>query len=176
VSLVPILAVTANVLPEQQALYQRVGFTGWVPKPLTLEHVERAIASVLPWSGVATPMVVEEVVAEGVLFDDALIDQYRSVIGVDGSREMVTLFVTTLAERREELRTATAAGEHDEVRRVGHAVKGMAAAVGAVRLSGAGEHLQHATDDDVPRAMQRFEAEADLALAAVHAAWKLDLD
>ena len=44
-SRVPILAVTANVLPEQQARYRTEGFSGLVPKPLTLEQVERAIAS-----------------------------------------------------------------------------------------------------------------------------------
>jgi signal transduction histidine kinase/CheY-like chemotaxis protein/HPt (histidine-containing phosphotransfer) domain-containing protein len=175
-STVPILAVTANVLPEQQALYEQVGFTGWVPKPLTLEHVERAIASVLPESGVAAPMVVEEVVDDTALFDDALIEQYRSVIGDDGSNEMVTLFVATLAERRVELRSAVAAQANDEVRRLGHAVKGMAAAVGAVRLSRTGERMQHASDDDVSAAVQRFEVEADLALADVHAAWRIVAD
>jgi CheY-like chemotaxis protein/HPt (histidine-containing phosphotransfer) domain-containing protein len=173
-STVPILAVTANVMPEQQALYQRVGFTGWVPKPLTLEHVKRAIASVLPGGGVVSLMEVETVSSDGVLFDEALIEQYRSVIGADGSLEMVTLFVDILDDRRGELRTAAVSGALDEIRRVGHAVKGMASAVGAVRLSRSGELLQHATGVDVPSLMEQFEREADLARDAVHAAWHVD--
>ena len=164
VSRIPILAVTANVLPAQQDVYRQAGFTGWVPKPLTLEQVERAIASVVPQA--ARPVLVipePEVPIDAARFDAALIEQYRSVIGADGARQMVDLFLQTLAERSDELRAAAAAGDLAEVRRVGHAVKGMAAAVGAVELSKAGEHLQHSEADAVATLMVDFETAATAA-------------
>ena len=36
---IPILAITANVLPEQQAAYLEAGMTGCLPKPLTLSEL-----------------------------------------------------------------------------------------------------------------------------------------
>ncbi len=175
VSRIPILAVTANVLPAQQEVYRQAGFTGWVPKPLTLEQVERAVASVVPQAvRPVTPIPTEpEVIIDTARFDDALIEQYRSVIGADGARQMVDLFLQTLEERSVELHAAFAAGDLAEVRRVGHAVKGMAAAVGAVALSTAGEHLQHSEDDAVPALMREFDTAAAAARDGVAAAWHL---
>ena len=176
VSRVPILAVTANVLPEQQQVYRDAGFTGWVPKPLTLDQVERAIASVVPQAARSVRVTDPEPEApiDTERFDRDLIEQYRSVIGPDGARQMVDLFLQTLDERAVELRDAAAAGNGDEVRRVGHAVKGMAAAVGALELSQAGERLQHCADPEIPSLMDAFEAAAAGARHGVTAAWGLD--
>jgi PAS domain S-box-containing protein len=177
VSRVPILAVTANVLPEQQEVYRRTGFTGWVPKPLTLDQVERAIASVLPQAARPATDLEPEPESEAHIdtprFDAALIEQYRSVIGPDGSRQMVDLFLQTLDERSAELRAAVSADDLAEVRRIGHAIKGMAAAVGAVELSATGERLQHSEADAVPALMVDFEAAAVAARDGVAAAWQL---
>jgi signal transduction histidine kinase/HPt (histidine-containing phosphotransfer) domain-containing protein/ActR/RegA family two-component response regulator len=197
---VPILAVTANVLPDQQVVYRQVGFTGWVPKPLTLEQVERAIVEVVPqvpgtvhhaastpseqFEGAeqvepaehvepAEPVPAVAAIASEPMFDGALIDQYREVLGPQGATQMVDLFVQTLGERSEELRAAVAAGDLAEVRRIGHTIKGMAAAIGAVDLSASGLALQHAIEADVPELHARFGEEAAAALRGVHAAWKL---
>jgi len=173
VSRVPILAVTANVLPSQQEVYRQAGFTGWVPKPLTLDQVSRAIASVVPQAARGINVTEPEAPIATARFDATLIEQYRSVIGRDGAGQMVDLFLQTLDERALELRAAAAAGDVDEVRRVGHAVKGMAAAVGAVELSQAGERLQHTTDADVPALMVAFESASVAARDGVAAAWDL---
>jgi HPt (histidine-containing phosphotransfer) domain-containing protein len=106
-------------------------------------------------------------------FDRDLIGQYRSVIGPNGAREMVELFLRRLDDRRSELAVAVAADDMAEIRRVGHASKGMASAVGAVRLSAAGEALQHAEAADVRRLLAEFDAEAEAATADVRAAWGL---
>jgi CheY-like chemotaxis protein len=175
VSRVPILAVTANVLPEQQEVYRQAGFTGWVPKPLTLDQVERAIADVVPQA--ARPVIELDPEPEAHIdtprFDAALIEQYRSVIGPDGSRQMVDLFLQTFDERSAELRAAVSADDLAEVRRIGHAIKGMAAAVGAVELSAVGERLQHSEADAVSALMVDFEAAAVTARDGVAAAWQL---
>ena len=180
---VPILAVTANVLPEQQAVYRREGFSGWVPKPLTLEQVEIAIGATVPptpgaarSSGPTTPrtaVATRDAVRSGAVFDSALIEQYRSVLGERGATQMVELFVQTLAERTVELQAAIAGGDIDEINRVGHTIKGMAAAIGAVSLSECGLDLQDAIADQVPAAHARFVREAAAAAAGVRDAWKL---
>jgi len=107
------------------------------------------------------------------VFDRVLIAQYRDVLGELGATQMVELFVSTLAERSTELQAALLAGDIAEVNRVGHAIKGMAAAIGAAALSACGLELQHATADDVAAVHTRFLVEAASALAGVHAAWEL---
>ncbi|MFZ4718467.1 MAG: ATP-binding protein [Ilumatobacteraceae bacterium] len=175
ISRVPILAVTANVLPEQQALYRSEGFTGLVAKPLTLDSVAAALATVTPQPATAAQTVVMTDVPPRDRFDAALIEQYRSAIGPAGSTEMVELFVRTLAERRAELGAAIAAGDLAEAQRLGHALKGMAAAVGAARLSAAGAALQHAMGADaLDGLLAAFDAESVGTLAGVHAAWGID--
>ena len=106
-------------------------------------------------------------------FDRDLIEQYRSVIGPNGAREMVDLFLQTLVERRAQLGAAVAADDLAETQRIGHALKGMASAVGAVRLSAAGAALQHAEAADVPGLLTEFDAEAAAATTEVRAAWGL---
>ena len=110
------------------------------------------------------------------MFDRALIDQYRDVLGERGARELVDLFVQTLGERRAELRAAVDAGDLAEVSRVGHTIKGMAAAMGATELSACGLALQQAigaTPAEVAHLHARFLGEAAAALRGVRAAWKL---
>jgi HPt (histidine-containing phosphotransfer) domain-containing protein len=107
------------------------------------------------------------------VFDSALIDQYREVLGESGATQMVDLFVQTLAERTAELRAAVESGDLAEVHRVGHMIKGMAAALGAVDLSACGLALQHATQAEVAELHRTFLAEAAAALDGVRTAWKL---
>jgi HPt (histidine-containing phosphotransfer) domain-containing protein len=109
------------------------------------------------------------------VFDRALIEQYRGVLGESGATQMVELFVRTLAERGTELQAAVQAGDIAQVNRVGHTIKGMAAATGATALSACGLELQHATAEDVAAAHARFLLEAATALEGVRAAWELPI-
>jgi HPt (histidine-containing phosphotransfer) domain-containing protein len=112
-------------------------------------------------------------IASAPVFDRALIAQYRDVLGEVGARQMIDLFVQTLGERSVELRAAVDAGDLGEVNRIGHTIKGMAAAVGAVDLSASGRALQHATQPEVADLHRKFLEEAAAAGAGVREAWKL---
>jgi HPt (histidine-containing phosphotransfer) domain-containing protein len=151
-----------------------------VPKPLTLDQVDRMIAALIPSApGAATPVSPVEATAptqrvpSQAVFDRVLIDQYRDVLGDRSATQMVEIFVQTLAERTTELQRAIDAGDIAEVNRVGHTIKGMAAAIGATTLSECGLELQHATLQQVAEAHGRFLQESTDVLAGVHAAWKL---
>jgi signal transduction histidine kinase/DNA-binding response OmpR family regulator len=167
---VPILAVTANVLPEQAALYGEVGFTGYLPKPLTLDQLRTAIAGVR--SSARTVMTVTGPSATP-RFNITLIEEYRSVIGDAGARQMVDLFVESYAQRRDELGQAVAANDHALVQRTGHTIKGMAAAAGAAALSDIGMRLQHATEPEVPGLVAALDVEAAAVLADLPGQWGL---
>jgi len=170
---VPILAVTANVLPEQEAMYGDVGFSGYLPKPLTLQQLRVAIANVTGSSNTVEvvskpdPSVPER-------FNMSLIEEYRTVIGAEGARQMVDLFVVSLSERRAELAQASAADDLDGVRRAGHTIKGMAAAAGAARISEFGMRLQHAEWNEVSGLIAALDLESAEVVAELPGAWGLD--
>lgn len=170
---VPILAVTANVLPEQEAMYGDVGFSGYLPKPLTLQQLRVAIANVgRPSNTVAIMSEPETSVPER--FNSSLIAEYREVIGPEGARQMVDLFVGSLSDRRAELAQASAAEDLEGVRRAGHTIKGMAAAAGAARISEFGLRLQHAEWSDVSGLIAALDLESAEVVVELPGAWGLE--
>jgi len=116
-------------------------------------------------------LVNEQVVA----FDLDRIEQYRSMIGAEGAEDMVRLFLRSLPERQAELHDAVGAGDIERIRKAGHAIKGMAAAVGANALSAVGLQLQHADAEEVDELVQRLAPVAAEALSGIAAAWRIDL-
>lgn len=111
-----------------------------------------------------------------VVFDLDRIEQYRSMIGVEGAEDMVRLFLRSLPERRAELLEAVAADDLDRIRKAGHAIKGMAAAIGANALSAVGLHLQHAEAYEVADLLTELSERSEEALDGVAAAWRVALD
>ena len=165
---IPIIAVTANVLPEQQARYRSAGMNDALPKPITLRQLEEMLAR---WSAAAgahevAPSDVDDQVDEqqateapaAPLVDTAAIDQLRGVLGPERMRAMLDLFPRSIAQRREELSAAVAAGDADAGRRVAHTIKGMAGSVGARALQFAAERVQHSSDDDYEQLRLEMEA------------------
>jgi len=116
------------------------------------------------------------VAAQYDAFDRDVIEQYRSVIGDEGALDMVRLFLRTLPERRAELDDALGADDLERIRRTGHAIKGMAAAVGATRLSAVGLLLQHAEQREVAGLVRRLDAASTEALHGIASAWQVDPD
>jgi HPt (histidine-containing phosphotransfer) domain-containing protein len=115
------------------------------------------------------------VTEHALVFDLDRIEQYRSMIGLEGAEDMVRLFLRTLPERRSELGDAIAADDLERIRKAGHTIKGMAAAVGANALSAVGLHLQHADAHEVDELVAELALRADEALRGVSAAWRVDL-
>lgn len=107
-------------------------------------------------------------------FDRALIDSHRELLADDRAVELIGVFRDSLAVRRAELDAALAAGDVDAQRRAGHAIKGLAAAVGAVELAAVGERLQHASAEAVGAIVDDLGAASAIALSGVAAAWGID--
>ncbi len=172
-STVPIVAVTANVLPEQQALYRQAGFSEWLPKPLTLEQVDGTLRRMFGTADAAPSAAPEaEGVDELTLFDNELVSKHRALFGAAGVEKLLLTFVASLADRRSELDTCRAAGDLGGVRRAGHTIKGMAGAIGARRLWAAGEGVQHADDEHLAAMIDALHRAAEDALAGLERAWR----
>lgn len=127
--------------------------------------------------GTSTLLVTDslrDVHEPSVAFDLDRIEQYRSMIGAEGAEDMVRLFLRSLPERRAELLQAVGDGDLERIRRAGHAIKGMAAAVGANALSAVGLHLQHSVLHEVDDLVLMLDARAEEATDGIAAAWRIE--
>lgn len=98
------------------------------------------------------------------------------MLGLEASRRIVEMFRTSLADRRTALHSALHAGDLEAVRRVGHAIKGLAASSGASLLAAAGESVQHADDasiDEMRVLVDRLDVVAEVADSEVAGAWQV---
>lgn len=185
---VPILAVTANVLPEQQAQYVRSGMTAALSKPITLEQLDLALRRWVPGAAevpaavpaTAAPTAVPPSVAvdsdgapvsSAPLLDEEAIRELRSTLGEAGSLKMRELFPSSLSQRRSEMSAALDSGDHDAARKAAHSVKGMAGSMGARALQFHAERMQHADDATFDGLVAEFDRLADATLAVFDAAW-----
>ena len=192
---VPILAVSANAMPEQQEQYVQSGMTAALAKPITLEQLDAALRRWVPRTAASTAPTpaagtsaapetsavhVESPAAEQPvtpadegtpLLDLAAIRELRSTLGEAGSTKMRELFPASLAQRRSEMAAALDRGDHDAARKAAHSVKGMAGSMGARALQHLAEQMQHADDATFDGLVGSFEQLADQTLAVFDSAW-----
>lgn len=75
--------------------------------------------------------------------------QLRQLMPESGVREIYQAIVADLTRRADELAGAIAKGDHAEVRRIGHAIKGGCAMAGALQAARLGALLEAGRDDSV---------------------------
>lgn len=181
---VPILAVSANVMPEQQEQYLKSGMTAALAKPITLEQLDAALKRWVPrGTAAATPVAASPEPAAAPagtpppddhaipLLDQAAIRELRATLGEAGSLKMRALFPTSLDQRRSEMKAALERSDHDAARKAAHSVKGMAGSMGARALQHLAETMQYADDTTFDSLVERFESLADQTLSVFDAAW-----
>jgi signal transduction histidine kinase/DNA-binding response OmpR family regulator len=144
---VPIVAMTANVLPQQVAEFRKAGMNGHVPKPVTQKALDRAIAAALG---------AERGVPEETAFDEATFGRLHAVFPLGQLRshaEQLDSDVRSLASP-DAARAETASRAHD--------VAGVAGMLGLTRLAAAAAALEEAcrSGDGVDEARARFAAAA----------------
>jgi signal transduction histidine kinase/HPt (histidine-containing phosphotransfer) domain-containing protein/ActR/RegA family two-component response regulator len=125
----PIVALTASVLPEDRARCREAGMDGFLAKPVTPETLERAVAEAL--AGVAGELVVSRPVGEAPLLDPERLGLLRS-LGLAG--EVMSALRAEVPADLAALRGALAEGHPAEAARRAHRLRGSAGNAGARRL------------------------------------------
>ena len=123
-------------------------------KPFGIEELNELLSEhklrISP-NGVASPQRTEEADPD---IDPEALAQLKAMMPEAAVREIYAALMTDLAQRMTALRTALAAQEKAEIRRIGHAIKGGAASSGARRVSKLGARIEQGGLDPLPAALQ----------------------
>lgn len=125
----PIVALTANAMPDEQEAFLSDGMNDIVTKPLTRDELMRVVANhaELPPEGISFEANTSKAVA------NVYLDDLRDTIGIDALRPLLVRFATevddTLAFLKDHAGLKTA-----EIAARAHRIAGSAATLGAVDL------------------------------------------
>lgn len=130
----PIVAVTANAMPEDRAACAAAGMDGFAGKPLVLGQLADALA---PWLAAGEPGAAgeQQQPAQGTEREDDVAAQLQALAGELGSQSAAARIADAwLAELPERLRAAalaSARGDSDRLAEAAHALKSACALIGA---------------------------------------------
>jgi len=127
---------------------------GFLMKPFGPEDLQRLLAK----STSKSPVRIED--ADEPVVNRETLAQFRQIMNPATIREIYVTLVTDLKKRLIALENAIATGNKDEVRRLGHAIKGGCGMAGARQIARLGEFLESKSDqlDNCANALQELYA------------------
>jgi signal transduction histidine kinase/HPt (histidine-containing phosphotransfer) domain-containing protein/ActR/RegA family two-component response regulator len=177
---VPIIALTASVTTGESERCLAAGMTGFLPKPIDVDSLGRALAEQLGGE-VAVPTAVVEVVEEvevgsvgaAVTLDVRRLEELAEM-GADALplvQRAIDNFVASMEPTVDELRTALAASDAGGLRSVAHRLKGSAANLGAARVAELALELELLAEDSLlgpaAQALEELAVAGEAACAAL---------
>ncbi len=149
----PIVAMTANVMPDQVGKYRAVGMTDHLGKPIDRERLRAILAHVARSTEPAPPPAAQP---EQAAFERAAYDGVRAAFGRERTLHHLQGFSDQLA-----LDIWHGDGDHNEIMTRAHKIIAAAGQFGFMCLSAAALELENAirSDGDVEAALATFNAE-----------------
>jgi len=139
---VPIVAMTANVMPEARRACSDVGMNDFLPKPFVRDQLVQQLKRWLPAAQVpqAAVIALRPVVADKRL-DYERLASLHATMG-DDFPELIDVFLASADELVTAMRAALAASENDAVFRAAHTLKSSASNAGVADLSRLARRLE----------------------------------
>lgn len=141
---VPILAMTANVLPEQVKAFAAAGMNDHVAKPFEREVLLATIDRWLRDGRAAAPQPRD---ASSVAVDQSTFDQLRRDLGAAKMRDLLELLIEEMSPGF--AGSIESAAARDEIRRDAHALTSAAGALGFIGLSASCQALEACSEADI---------------------------
>jgi CheY-like chemotaxis protein/anti-sigma regulatory factor (Ser/Thr protein kinase) len=135
---IPVIALTANALQGDEAKCMAAGMDGFLPKPLTLDHLATALGAWLPVAEVAPDPAASAIApAPGTInmHQLATLQQIGTQAGTDLVAEVLRDFLEEADQHLPRLQQAIDAGDAKSLSRGAHALKSSTANLGAESLS-----------------------------------------
>jgi CheY-like chemotaxis protein len=131
-----IVAMTANVAPEDARRCREAGMDGFLGKPINVEELAKELVFASPAGAVQTPQHGHGTAAAetSALLDVPAVGRLCEQIGLDNVRELVGMFFDDLVVSRQALDAAALAEDRGGFSAAAHKVKSSARALGAVVL------------------------------------------
>ncbi|KHJ52181.1 histidine kinase [Vreelandella venusta] len=150
----PIVAMTANVMPEHRQRCFDSGMDDMINKPFTRDELQQLISRfVTPGNDpqgplCAPPLPAEEApstdVSDSVL-DAHICNELKEAFEPTALDALLTTFLARLEERLIRLRACWLAGDHDALKKEAHSLKGAAASLGCKAVAGQAAKLEQAS-------------------------------
>jgi len=131
-----IYVISGNEVPEDLL----TASDGFLLKPFGPEALKKLLEERAPQPEVTASDPTEPVVNPETLA------QFRQIMSESTVKEIYAAVVTDLKKRRGALNLAIAHGDSDEVRRIGHAIKGGCGMAGAMQAASLGAYLESNSD------------------------------
>jgi len=163
---VPIIALTANVLPETKKACSDVGMNGFLQKPVSKDSLRDAIsitAASAPsrlLDDDASPPSVDH--ADVPLFDGLKLKQLISDVGEERVKVVLEVFARELADLAASL---DACDDNDEAAKIAHQIKGASSNFGATRLQETARIFEDAFRQGDETEIDRHRKEFSAAMA-----------
>ncbi|MBE7941553.1 MULTISPECIES: CHASE domain-containing protein [Ramlibacter] len=168
----PIIAMTANVLENDRLDCQAAGMNGHVSKPFELDDLVRVILAHVPARAIAVDLAVPA--PAPVQPPAPLLDREAALQRLGDAallQRLMPAFVQNLRQAAQSLPTWLLDSRTDEAVRCAHTLKGLAATMGAPRLSGAAAaaetQLLQGPGPDAAAALARMMSAIDETLEAL---------
>jgi Response regulator containing CheY-like receiver, AAA-type ATPase, and DNA-binding domains len=118
---------------------------GFLLKPFGVDALQKLITGVVRVSASGTPSRLDP---RDVVINPETLAQFRGMMPAPAVREIYTAVISDLKKRTHTLEGAIAKGNGDEVRRIGHAVKGGCGMAGAIQAARIGALFEEDTGVD----------------------------
>lgn len=162
-ALIPIIALTADAMPERRRFYENVGLSGFLTKPIDREALYRAIDAIA-----AAPPVRESRPAAALAINFKQLEELETVLGKKKLHTLLDMACTELTTRPATMRGLVKGDDLAVLRKEAHSFKGAVASVGLVAAARAAKAVELALPGaELVHSLDRLESEASRALRAV---------
>ncbi|MBL8643044.1 MAG: PAS domain S-box protein [Rhodospirillaceae bacterium] len=140
----PIIALTADLIPENRARYIQAGANVVVGKPVDWSLLAAEMARLTGQSGEAQrqPQDAPATKAEDSALDETALNDIAAAVGAEKLKMLLGTFVDNLKRYETDLDQAFAAGDLKALKRVAHAMRGLGAQFGAVGVAKLTRHIE----------------------------------